>query len=51
MRLRLLLALTLGGWIVGTPFMWMVATRNFQVVERVLAEPPAGFEEARTTAA
>ncbi|MBI1353953.1 MAG: hypothetical protein GC160_06370 [Acidobacteria bacterium] len=46
MRGKLLLALVIGAWVAGTPFMWMVATRNFQVVERVLAEPPAGFEEA-----
>lgn len=46
MRLRLLLAITLGAWIAGTPFMWMVAMKNFAVVNRILEAPPPGLEQS-----
>jgi hypothetical protein len=37
MRSRLILLLLLGAWLGATVFMWMVATQNFAVVERILA--------------
>jgi hypothetical protein len=46
MRLRLLLGITIGAWIAGTLFMWLVATKNFAVVSSILAAPPAGLEHA-----
>jgi hypothetical protein len=44
MNRRTALALTLGGWAVGTLFMWFVATQNFAAVDRILAAPPAALQ-------
>ena len=43
MNRRTALAIVLGGWAVGTLFMWAVATQNFATVDRILAEPPSAF--------
>ena len=43
MRSRLTLLLLLGAWLGATVFMWMVATRNFAVAERILAGRSEGF--------
>ncbi len=34
--------LILGAWIAGTLFMWTTATRNFAIVDQILAAPPDG---------
>jgi hypothetical protein len=44
MNRRTALALVLGGWAIGTLFMWVVATQNFATVDRILAEPPSVFQ-------
>ncbi|MDA0205347.1 MAG: hypothetical protein O3A53_19460 [Acidobacteria bacterium] len=44
MNRRSALALVLGGWALGTLFMWTVATQNFATVDRILAEPPSAFQ-------
>lgn len=44
MNRRAALALVLGGWAIGTLFMWVVATQNFATVDRILAAPPAVVE-------
>jgi hypothetical protein len=49
MNRRTALALTLGGWLVGTLFMWFVATQNFATVDRILAAPPAAFQPMTAT--
>jgi hypothetical protein len=41
--MRLTLLLLLGAWLAATIFMWMVATQNFAVVERILADGSEGF--------
>lgn len=46
MRLRLLLGITIGAWMAGTLFMWAVAMKNFAVVERILSNPPIGYEQS-----
>jgi hypothetical protein len=43
MRSRLILLLLLGVWLGATVFMWMVATQNFAVVERIRASGSEGF--------
>jgi hypothetical protein len=43
MRIRSTLLLLLGAWLGATVFMWMVATKNFAVVERILAARSEGF--------
>lgn len=43
MSSRLILLLLLGAWLGATVFMWMVATQNFAVVERILAVRPESF--------
>lgn len=45
MRSRLSLLLLLGAWLGATVFMWMVATKNFAIVEQILATPADGFAE------
>lgn len=44
MNRRTALALMLGGWAVGTLFMWFVATQNFAAVDRILAAPPSTLQ-------
>lgn len=44
MNRRTALALTIGGWLAGTLFMWFVATQNFATVDRILAAPPEQFQ-------
>jgi hypothetical protein len=44
MKRRAALALILGGWLVGTLFMWFVATQNFATVDRILAAPPSALQ-------
>jgi hypothetical protein len=44
MNRRTALAFVLGGWAIGTLFMWGVATQNFAAVDRILAAPPAAFQ-------
>ena len=44
MNRRTALGTVLGGWAVGTLFMWVVATQNFATVERIIAAPPAVLE-------
>jgi hypothetical protein len=43
MTSRLILLLLLGAWLGATVFMWMVATQNFAVVERILAARSEGI--------
>jgi hypothetical protein len=43
MRTRLTLLFLLGAWMGATVFMWMVATKNFAIVERILESPAEGF--------
>lgn len=44
MNRRTALAFVLGGWAVGTLFMWVVATQNFSVVDRILSAPPTAID-------
>lgn len=44
MNRRAVLAFVLGGWAIGTLFMWVVATQNFAMVNMILGAPPAGLE-------
>ena len=45
MNKKVLAAFVLGAWAGGTLFMWMVAMKNFQVVEAILGAPPEAFGE------
>ena len=44
MNRRAALASVLGGWALGTLFMWVVATQNFATVERILGAQPDAVE-------
>ena len=45
MKKKVLAAFVLGAWTGGTIFMWMVAMKNFQVVDAVLGAPPDAFRD------
>ncbi|HZS52513.1 MAG TPA: hypothetical protein VFA54_16720 [Bryobacterales bacterium] len=43
MSKRIGTALALGAWLAATLFMWLVATQNFHLVDRLLAAPSPDF--------
>lgn len=45
MNKKVMAAFVLGAWGGGTLFMWMVAMKNFQVVETILGAPTEAFSE------
>ncbi len=45
MNKKVLAAFVLGAWGGSTIFMWMVAMKNFQVVDAVLGAPPEAFRD------
>ncbi len=51
MNKKVLAAFVLGAWAGGTLFMWMVAMKNFQVVEAILGAPPEAFSETSSALA